>query len=164
MATRFPSFSGCSSASIAMTTCGRSIPLMGGRSSLEPIATIRVSGSNCFTYSGVTSVFITTLAPDFRRRFERVMRSLRISSLKKAAPAGARLPPSSSLFSTSVTSCPLLASVMAASIPAGPPPAISTLLTSFAAGIPALASSCCPMVGFTEHFTDSCLTVSAKHS
>ena len=59
-----------------------------------------------------------------------------------------RIPPSSPLFSHSVTLWPRRAAVTAASMPPTPPPATSTLL-GFRTGTISIPSSSCPIMGLT---------------
>ncbi len=85
-----------------------------------------------------------------------------ISSLWGGTEARFSCPPSLSSFSYKITSCPLMAETLAASMPAGPPPTTRTLFGTSAFSI--LYSSSLPKAAFTEHAISSSKNNLLMHS
>ncbi|MBA7683953.1 hypothetical protein ES703_92341 [subsurface metagenome] len=132
-----------------MTTVGLSPPGTDSVLQVEPTATISTSGLASFTMRGVASVFSCILILPLLICFsDQINSSFNVRS-NFGTEAATRCPPKRSLSSTRVTSWPLSAAVLAASMPAIPPP-ITITFFFVAAGVILKAASL-PTAGFTSH-------------
>ena len=113
-------------------TFSLSMPGIGRVSRSAPVATNTTSGFSPMMISAVASVLSMIFAPLSMVLLISQRRCRRISNLNDKQLISCSLPPSLSLFSIRMTSCPRSTSVFAAMQPATPPPTTTTLFLCFA--------------------------------